>query len=272
MHLSKMKSAQLARSALQTFAFVLGLTLLFALVGCGGDVKKTASKKPDTASIAPSSTLTSNTGSIWSEVTLVDGQIYFGFIDKVEGSDYYAIWNAYYPNAKDEVTGDATGISRVGTELHAPESYIIINKESIRTHQQLKSNSPLVKAIKESDGYTSGVMPTIKDWANLSPIAVFLKDGSMIFGSLVNGADGEVGIKNAYYLAKASDLVTNDDSSASQQDTEITSFEDLKLVPQANSDLGRSDTIWITKEAFLAFEHLSAKSEVKRAMQAATEQ
>lgn len=83
-------------------------------------------------------------------VQLSDGRMYFGRLEN-PWSQYVRITDVYYFQSTEAGTGEMTLI-KLGKEAHGPEDKLEINREHVLFIQDLKSDSKVVKAIKDFKG------------------------------------------------------------------------------------------------------------------------
>lgn len=83
-----------------------------------------------------------------------DGQVYFGKLKDLN-SQYYKLTDIYYVKVDKTVqSGQATdqsniSLAKLGSEIHAPEDVMYINKSSVMFWENLQPSGQVVKAIVE---------------------------------------------------------------------------------------------------------------------------
>ncbi|MCL2882447.1 MAG: hypothetical protein FWF45_06135 [Coriobacteriia bacterium] len=197
----------------------------------------------------------------WAVVNLSSGDHYYGRLIYDKSLGAYLLWNAWRSNTDSSTSTTSTATatySRVGSELHKPLPYLVINPQVLYTWQDLSDSSSVLQAIKKTDGYAEVAEPKIADIKNAKFSAVFLVDDSVLFGTIVHNGT-QIGVKNSY-------LMTRKDLSG-KSNQPIKSLDDLQLVPQKNITPGSGDTLWVNPGALLMYETLSSQSPVSQAIQ-----
>lgn len=97
-----------------------------------------------------------------SAVTLMNGQTYFGRLEKF-GPRTAVLFNVYYlqvnptdtpiDTTTDTTTDDASNVQlkKLGDDFHQPYDYLIINRDQILYWQHLTTDSPIIAAMAEYD-------------------------------------------------------------------------------------------------------------------------
>jgi len=198
----------------------------------------------------------------WALVNLSSGDHYYGRLTYEKSLGAYLLWNAWRPNNDSSTSTTSTATvtySKVGSELHKPLPYLVINPQVLYTWQTLSDSSSVLRAIKKTDGYNEVAEPKIADIQAAKLSAVFLADDSVLFGTIVHRG-AQVGVKDAYIMTRK--------NSSAKADQPIKSLNDLQLVPQKNITPGSSDTLWVNPDALVMYETLSKQSPVVQAIQA----
>ena len=83
-------------------------------------------------------------------VFLDNGQTYFGKLDSTTG-DFLNLTDVFYLQANAAANSPQGGLalSKLGTEAHAPEDKMSINKSHVLFIENLKSDSKVVQAIQQ---------------------------------------------------------------------------------------------------------------------------
>jgi len=138
-------------------SWVKGLvTLVVVLVIIGGGIYLIANY---TGIGFPSSTAVSFKAD-WQAVFLTNGQVYFGKVDKIDGSFVY-LADIYYlqvitlqntigqpPDVQTQPEQRLTLI-KLGNEIHGPQDAMVINREHVVIMEDLKDDSRVVQAIND---------------------------------------------------------------------------------------------------------------------------
>lgn len=217
----------------------------------------------------------------WVEVTMRDGEAYFGRI-QFDGTQWAILSDVYYPaeavggdeSEKDDssesqdfvVEGDQPEVvlKKLGTELHQPMSFMMLPMGSVSSLQRLTANSEVRAAIDGSK------MPPSKKLLDAGTAfddvvggrgAVFMRSGLVMFGRLAI-SDDWVTIIDPYYMRRKD---TDDDESKKKQSV-IKSLDELELVKQADASIGREDRLYVPLEQVDFIEALSGDSPVVRAL------
>jgi hypothetical protein len=101
---------------------------------------------------------TSNT---FQAIFMQNGQVYFGKITQSD-SEYVTLEHVYYIQsasqssatqnaAETQTTGTEISLVRLGSELHAPESKLYINKDHIMFYEDLRPDSQVLKSILSNE-------------------------------------------------------------------------------------------------------------------------
>jgi hypothetical protein len=189
------------------------------------------------------------------EVALTSGETYFGHAqERADGS--LLLWDVYYPGGAE---GTRTVLTRLGTEIHKPQRYMVVEKSAITSWQSLTAESPVLSAVKAA-GDPMAAAPSEEELAAQSLFAVFLDDGRVLFGGMTPGKAGWVGLTSSYYLVRKST------SSTSTASAPIKSLNDLQLVPEVDARIGRDKTLWISAAGVRLYEPLAKDSPVVKAM------
>ena len=151
----KPKELKSQRSANSILVFVIVILLLVILVGAGfifypKIFKQTENENKDIINVET-----------WQAVFLSNGQVYFGHALNKD-SQYVTLSDVYYLQLKENETpadqletGDTNtnkqniSLMKLGNELHGPEDEMTINRDHILFIEDLKSSSPVVKAIND---------------------------------------------------------------------------------------------------------------------------
>jgi len=84
--------------------------------------------------------------SIYQAIFLTNDQIYFGRLKNIS-SDYLILSDVYYAKVNENGAGQLVKLGE--GEPHGPRGEMIINKNQILFWENLKPDSPVVKAIKQ---------------------------------------------------------------------------------------------------------------------------
>lgn len=237
---------------------LVGLVVVVVFTGCGrATTTSTIPVKQTVTSPTPAPSLLPVFGDQWVEVTLLNGDTYFGRIRKY-GTDSALLWDVYYPTARGKAQD--TVLSRMGQELHKPQQMVVIPLRSLQSWQELGDKSKVLDAIRAS-GDKGGAPPSDKSVQSAKSYAVFLQDGRVLFGGIQHG-DRWTGIVNGYYLSRK--------DPKAKQDAPIASLNDLQLVPQADPQLGRGPVLWLNSDSVVLYEPLADDSPVVTALAALT--
>lgn len=83
-------------------------------------------------------------------VFLINGQVYFGQIDKIN-HDFLVLKNIYYLSDNSKLNSNEqnakVSIIKLGQEVHGPEDIMYINRAEILFYENMKSDSEINKAI-----------------------------------------------------------------------------------------------------------------------------
>ncbi len=95
---------------------------------------------------------------IYRAVFMQNGQVYFG---KITGEEhgYVTLEHVYYVQTTNQstvagvgaTTGSEISLVRLGSELHAPESKMYINKDQIMFYQDLRKDSQVLQSIVSNE-------------------------------------------------------------------------------------------------------------------------
>jgi len=252
-------SAPTHRISLSLLLSIIALVAILAVV-----VFLVAQQVANSAAIPTNtSTVTKNQNLLhgqWVVANLSSGDHYYGHLTYDKSLGAYLLWNAWRSNTSTSTTSTATvTYSRVGSELHKPLPHLVINPQALFTWQDLADSSAVLKAIKQTNGYTDVAELRIADIKNAKFSAVFLVDDSVLFGTIVHKGT-QIGVKDAYVMTRK-DLTGNNVQP-------VKSLDDLQLVPQKNITPGSGDTLWVNPGALVMYEMLSDQSPVVQAIQA----
>jgi hypothetical protein len=187
------------------------------------------------------------------EVALSSGEAYFGHAQEMaDGS--MLLWDVYYPGG---VEGTRTVLTRLGTELHKPQRYMVVESHAIVSWQGLDASSPVLAAIKAS-GEPMVQAPTEEEVASQGAYAIFLDDGRVLFGGMKSGTVGWIGAVDAYYLVRK--------GAKASSNAPIKSLSDLQLVSEVDARIGRDKTLWLSSANTRLYEPLAKDSPVLKAM------
>jgi len=167
----------------------------------------------------------------------------------------YLLWNVWYPL---DVEDDLSQWQRVGDEIHQPRPFTVLSSSAVRTWQQLASDSEVLQGISASGGFSDIPEPNQDEILDAAGHAVFLADGTVLFGSLVQDGD-RIGVRDGYYLVR-----TNLEAGVNDP---IESLDDLQLVTQRGMTSGLLNTLWIGSEALVMYQALSDDSRIVTAIQ-----
>ena len=233
-------------------ALLFLLALLVLAVGCAAPETSTtpiATPKADSATVPTGDTWSGQ----WVEVALSSGETYFGHAqERADGS--LLLWDAYYPGG---VEGTRTVLTRLGTEIHKPQRYMVVEGPAVVSWQALTPDSPVLAAIKAS-GDPMVAAPTDAEMSAQTLFAVFLNDGRVLFGGMRTGETDWIGLTSSYYLVRK--------SAATTSSAPIKSLNDLQLVPEVDARIGRDKTLWISADSVRLYEPLAKDSPVVKAM------
>ena len=189
----------------------------------------------------------------WVEVTLMTGERYFGRLSVVDGLNEYLLWNVWYPPSA-ELDG---AFARVGDEIHQPEPFMLVAPSALRTWQALANGSEVIRDIFSTEGFYDMSKPPADEILNARMSAVFLSDGTVLFGTIVKDGN-QIGVNDGYFLVR-----TNPDAGINDP---IESLDDLQLVPQNAANPGLVDTLWLGTDALVFYQVLSDDSRVVAAI------
>jgi len=193
----------------------------------------------------------------WVEITLTTGERYFGRMAEAEALGGYLLWNVWYVLAGE---GDSLEFQQVGTEIHQPRPFIVVASSAVRTWQQLASDSEVLREIAASEDFADMPAPQQDEILNAAGHAVFLADGTVLFGVLVK--DGtRVGVQDGYYLVR-----TNPGADVNDP---IETLDDLQLVTQRGTTSGLLSTLWIGSDMLVMYQALGDDSRIVTAIQEA---
>jgi len=193
----------------------------------------------------------------WVEVTLTTGERYFGRMKEAYDLGGYLLWNVWYPLDAEDSLADW---QRVGDEIHQPRPFTVLASSAVRTWQQLASDSEVLMGISASENFSDIPEPQLDEILNAAGHAVFLADGTVLFGILVQDGN-RVGIQDGYYLVR-----TNPETGPNDP---IESLDDLQLVMQRSTTSGLLNTLWIGSDALVMYQALSDDSRIVIAIQEA---
>lgn len=249
------KSAAKRNVAIGVGVLVVIAVAVFLLPKAGSGTPKVVA--PTAPVVAATSTAGLPFGAdTWVMMTLSDGQVYFGrLVEPAPG--FVTLWDVYYPNsAAASQNQSATVLTKVGTELHRPRPYIVVNRGAIVAVQGLAPKSKVLAAI--TAGATGqSTRPDSKSKAPLS--AVFLTGGRVVFGT-VSVSDEWFSIGDPHYLARK--------SGNRAANAPIRSLNDLQLVPEADARIGLSNKMFVPLSEVLFYEALDPASPVVQALSA----
>lgn len=88
---------------------------------------------------------------------LTNGQVYFGKLSNVN-DDYAKMTDIYYlqvqqavqPADKKAAEQPQVSLAKLGSELHAPEDTMMVNRDQVLFFENLKEDGKVVKAIREN--------------------------------------------------------------------------------------------------------------------------
>ncbi|MEK7452375.1 MAG: hypothetical protein AAB664_03475 [Patescibacteria group bacterium] len=126
----------------------LWVTIVIVLV-IGGIWVKMQSPKQDVLSELQgvSKPLDIATGQ-YQAVFLDNRQTYFGKLDP-KGGDFLILTDVFYLQAQTATSAGNVSLSKLGSEAHAPEDKMSINKSHVLFIENLKSDSKVVQAIQQ---------------------------------------------------------------------------------------------------------------------------
>lgn len=259
---SSKTSGSSQRRATSHVALILSIVALVIAVAAAAYLvfqQMTSDSGSATANISAPAKDSSQLHGQWTLVNLSSGDHYYGHLSYSKPLGAYILWNAWRPNAS---TGTATTAavtySKVGSELHKPLPYLVIDPQVLYTWQDISDSSSVLQAIEQTAGYTDVAEPTTADIQSAKYSAVFLADDSVLFGTVVHQGT-QLGVKNAYVMTRK--------NTSAKTGQPITSLNDLQLVPQKNITPGAGDTLWVNPGALVMYETLSAQSPVVQAIQ-----
>ena len=95
---------------------------------------------------------------VYKAVFMQNGQVYFGKISGEENG-YVTLEKVYYVQTPNQnptagvgaTTGTEISLVRLGSELHAPESKMYINKDQIMFYQDLRKDSQVLQSILSNE-------------------------------------------------------------------------------------------------------------------------
>ncbi|MCL2746689.1 MAG: hypothetical protein FWE48_06370 [Coriobacteriia bacterium] len=193
----------------------------------------------------------------WVEVTLTTGERYFARMKEAHDLGGYLLWNVWYPlNVED----DFAQWQRVGDEIHQPRPFIVLSSSAVRTWQQLASDSEVLMEISALEDFADISEPQQDEILDAAGHAVFLADGTVLFGILVHDGD-RIGVQDGYYLVRT-------DIEAAATDP-IESLDDLQLVTQRSATSGLLNTLWVGSDMLVMYQALGDDSRIIRAIQEA---
>jgi hypothetical protein len=230
--------------------------LAAGLSGCSAPTSAVTTKPPSAPAAAPSVATADMWSGQWVEVALNSGETYFGHAaERADGS--LLLWDVYYPGGAD---GTRTVLTRLGTEIHKPQRYMVVEAPAVVSWQALTPDSPVLAAIQAS-GDPMAAAPAADAIASQGTYAVFLKDGRVLFGGMREGQAGWIGLTSPYYLVRKGGSITST--------APIKSLSDLQLVAEVDSRIGRDKTLWVSADSVRLYEPLDTGSPVLKAIASA---
>ena len=85
----------------------------------------------------------------WQAVFITNGQVYFGHLRELN-KEYAVLKNVYYLRQDQQ----QPNLVKLGSEIHGPEDIMHVPKEQIVFWENMRNDSPVVKAIQQQEAST----------------------------------------------------------------------------------------------------------------------
>lgn len=241
-------------------AALLIVVAMASLNGCSKEDETQSSTSSEQATSTSSSSAGAETAVAvggWCAATLVDGSTVFGRHLVSGVSEAFVLADAFFIANGD--TADVNTLRPFGTEIHRPQPVLMIPWSAVIYEEPLAEGAAALTAIADYQAANPTTPAVAPDLSTGDVSSVFLRTGEVFFGYLTV-QNGVATLQDVHFLRFKDEIAADSGN--------ITSLDQIELVPQAQTPVGSNGVMYIPLDTVLYVQPLAADSPVVEALAA----